>query len=95
MIDVFGQILTALVACSSSKLLASSSHFSWNQSTAKSNRSFRSPAISVITRAPSQRTQVVGDVAEFPDHFGIIENAGGWITGATECDGADMTLLAR
>src|SRR6266700_3094878 len=43
----------------------------------------------------SQRTQVVGDVAEFPDHLGITENSGGRITGATECDGADMTLLVR
>src|SRR5882724_8808735 len=56
---------------------------------------FRSVAQCVITHAPSQRTQVVRDVAEFPDHLGITENSGGRIAGATECDGADMTLLVR
>src|SRR5712672_548358 len=56
---------------------------------------WRSVVQCISTRAPSQRTQVVGDVAEFPDHLGITENSGGRIAGATECDRADMTLLVR
>src|ERR1700704_1718356 len=62
---------------------------------AGSAAAWRSVAQCVSTRAPSQCTQVAGDVAEFPDHLGITENSGGRIAGATECDGADMTLLVR
>ena len=67
-----------------------------SQSAAAGSMATRRPVVQCVsTRTRSQRTQVVWDVAELPDHLGIIENAGGRITGATECDGADMILLAR
>jgi hypothetical protein len=52
---------------------------------------WRSVVQCICTHAPSQRTQVVGDVAELPDHLGITENSGGRITGAAECDCTCLT----
>jgi hypothetical protein len=40
-----------------------------------------------------QRTQIVRHVAELSDQLGVAEIAGGRITGAAECDRADMAYI--
>ena len=42
-----------------------------------------------------QCAQVIRHVTELPDHFGVAKIAGSRITGTTERNRADVTILAR
>jgi hypothetical protein len=64
-------------------------------SIAASKLFFRSAVKTVIRPIPSQRTQIVRHVAEFPDHLGVAEIARGRITRAAECDRANVAIIAR
>jgi hypothetical protein len=44
--------------------------------------------------ARSQRTQIIRHIAEFPDHRGVAEIAGGRVARAAKCDCTDMAFLA-
>ena len=77
---------------SSQNMRASSRAVSVAKRRSRSNSgsaAFRSVAQCAARTLHHNALRSSGYVAELPDHLGIIENSGGRITGATECDGAD------